>query len=61
MLAFMKKMEILKPVPSKYNKVKVGDKYEYYADGFTSINTEATEVGRNQQINDQQLTNSQKV
>ena len=22
-------------------KVKVGDKYEYYADGFTSINTES--------------------
>ena len=41
MLAFMKKMEILKPVPFKYNKVKVGDKYEYYADGFTSINTES--------------------
>lgn len=37
----MKKMEILKPVPSKYNKVKVGDKYEYYADGLTSINTES--------------------
>ena len=61
MLAFMKKMEILKPVPSKYNKVKVGDKYDITPMDLQVLIPKATEVGRNQQINDQQLTNSQGI